>query len=168
MIASDIEKETALERCDWPGDDSLMQAYHDEEWGVPLHDDQKHFEFLILDAFQAGLSWRTILHKRENFRAALDGFDPERIARYGDKERSRLLSDAGIVRNRAKIDATIGNARAFLDLSEREGGFDRWIWQFCGGQTIQNNWEALSNLPAKTPEADVRKESSTAGPGQSW
>ena len=132
-----------------------MVAYHDEEWGVPLHDDQKHFEFLVLDAFQAGLSWRTILNKRENFRAALDGFDPEKIARYGEKERARLLADAGIVRNRAKIGATIGNAQAFLDLSEREGSFDAWAWQFVGGQTIQHSRQTLADIPGKTSEAEA-------------
>ena len=113
-----------MERCAWLGDDPLMMAYHDEEWGEPLHDDRRHFEFLVLDAFQAGLSWRTVLHKRENFRRALAGFDPAKIARYGETERERLLSDAGIIRNRQKVDATIGNARAFLDLQDREGGFD--------------------------------------------
>lgn len=117
-----------------------MIAYHDAEWGVPVHDEQKLFEFFVLDAFQAGLSWRTILHKRENFRAAFDGFDPGRIARYGDTERERLLADAGIVRNRRKIDATIHNARAFLRLRDERGSFDDWIWRFTGGRTIRNEW----------------------------
>jgi DNA-3-methyladenine glycosylase I len=144
-----------MERCAWLGDDPLMMAYHDDEWGVPLHDDLRHFEFLVLDAFQAGLSWRTVLHKRENFRRAFDGFDPAKIVRYGERERARLLADAGIIRNRQKVDATIGNARAFLDLQEREGGFDEWIWQFTGGETLQNAWTELSELPAKTPEAEA-------------
>jgi len=144
-----------MERCAWLGDDARMMAYHDDEWGVPLHDDRRHFEFLVLDAFQAGLSWRTVLHKRENFRRAFDDFDAAKIARYGERERERLLADAGIIRNRQKVDATIGNARAFLELQEREDGFDGWIWQFTGGTTIQNSWGELSDLPAKTPEAEA-------------
>jgi DNA-3-methyladenine glycosylase I len=144
-----------MERCAWLGDDPLMMAYHDDEWGVPLHDDRRHFEFIVLDGFQAGLSWRTVLNKRENFRRAFDGFDPEKIVRYGETERARLLADAGIIRNRAKVDATIGNARAFLDIQQREGGFDGWIWQFTDGGTIQNAWAELSEIPAKTPEAEA-------------
>ncbi len=144
-----------MERCAWLGDDPLMIAYHDDEWGVPLHDDRRHFEFLVLDAFQAGLSWRTVLNKRENFRAAFDGFDPSKIVRYGDTERARLLADAGIIRNRQKVDATIGNARAFLDLQQREGGFDGWVWQFTDGRTIQNSWRELTDIPAKTDEAEA-------------
>jgi DNA-3-methyladenine glycosylase I len=144
-----------MERCAWLGDDPLMMAYHDDEWGVPLHDDNRHFEFLVLDAFQAGLSWRTVLHKRENFRRAFDGFDPAKIVRYGETERARLLADAGIIRNRQKVDATIGNARAFLDIQQREGGFDGWIWQFTGGRTIQNSCDELTDIPAKTPEAEA-------------
>jgi DNA-3-methyladenine glycosylase I len=132
-----------------------MVAYHDEEWGVPVHDDRKLFEFFVLDAFQAGLSWKTILHKRENFRAAFDGFDAERIARYGDQERERLLADAGIVRNRMKIDATIGNAREFLRLQEEYGSFDSWIWQFTDGQTVSNSWDSLEEIPALTDASDA-------------
>lgn len=143
------------ERCGWPADDPLMIAYHDEEWGVPVHDDRKLFEYFVLDAFQAGLSWRTILHKRENFRAAFDDFEPARIARYGNAERERLLADAGIVRNRQKIDATIGNAREFLRLQDAHGSFDRWIWQFTGGETIRNAWESLDEIPATSPESDA-------------
>lgn len=143
------------DRCAWPGDDPLMIAYHDDEWGVPVHDDRKLFEFFVLDAFQAGLSWRTILHKRENFRAAFDGFDPSVIARYGEAERERLLDDAGIVRNRQKIDATIGNARAFLRLEGAHGSFDEWIWQFTGGTTIHNHWQATDGIPATSPESDA-------------
>jgi DNA-3-methyladenine glycosylase I len=144
-----------MERCAWLGDDPLMMAYHDDEWGVPLHDDRRHFEFLVLDAFQAGLSWRTVLNKRENFRSAFDGFDPSKIVRYGDTERARLLADAGIIRNRQKVDATIGNARAFLDLQQREGGFDGWVWRFTDGRTIQNSWRELTDIPAKTEEAEA-------------
>lgn len=144
-----------MERCGWPGDDPLMIEYHDEEWGVPVHDDRQLFEYLVLDAFQAGLSWRTILHKRENFRAAFDGFDPGRIARYDDAERRRLLADAGIVRNRQKIDCTISNAREFLRLQEAHGSFDEWIWQFTGGRTIRNAYEAEADVPATSPESDA-------------
>lgn len=142
-------------RCDWPGDDPLMIRYHDEEWGVPVHDDRLLFEYLVLDAFQAGLSWRTILHKRENFRAAFDGFDPERIADYGETERERLLADAGIVRNRQKIDSTFSNAREFLRLQEEHGSFDEWIWRFTNGETIQNAHESMGDIPATSPESDA-------------
>lgn len=142
-------------RCAWAGTDPMMVKYHDEEWGVPVHDDRELFEHLILDAFQAGLSWKTILHKRENFRAAFDGFDAERIARYGDAERVRLLSDAGIVRNRMKVDATFGNARQFLRLQEEHGSFDAWIWQFTDGRTKRNSWESMHEIPAKTAESDA-------------
>ncbi len=142
-------------RCAWAGTDPMMVKYHDEEWGVPVHDDRELFEHLILDAFQAGLSWKTILHKRENFRAAFDGFDAERIARYGEAERVRLLSDAGIVRNRMKVDATFGNARQFLRLQEEHGSFDAWIWQFTDGRTKRNSWESMHEIPAKTAESDA-------------
>lgn len=142
-------------RCAWAGTDPMMVKYHDEEWGVPVHDDRELFEHLILDAFQAGLSWKTILHKRENFRAAFDGFDAERIARYGEAERVRLLSDAGIVRNRMKVDATFGNARQFLRLQEEHGSFDAWIWQFTDGRTKRNSWESMQEIPAKTVESDA-------------
>lgn len=142
-------------RCAWAGTDPLMVAYHDEEWGVPVHQDRKLFEFFVLDAFQAGLSWKTILNKRENFRAAFDGFDAARIARYGDTERERLLADAGIVRNRMKIDATIGNAREFLRMQKEYGSFDTWIWQFTDGQTLTNAWASLGEIPAKTEASDA-------------
>lgn len=144
-----------MARCAWAGTDSLMVAYHDQEWGVPVHDDRKLFEFLVLDAFQAGLSWRTILHKRQNFRAAFDGFDAERIARYGESDRERLLADAGIVRNRMKIDATLGNACEFLRLQQEHGSFDAWIWQFTDGQTKRNSWATVQAVPAKTAESDA-------------
>ena len=144
-----------MESCAWLGDDSLMMAYHDDEWGVPLHDDRRHFEFIVLDGFQAGLSWRTVLNKRANFRRAFDGFDPSKIVRYGEPERARLLADAGIIRNRQKVDATIGNARAFLDIQQREGGFDEWVWQFTDGRTIQNSWRELTDIPPKTAEAEA-------------
>ena len=142
-------------RCGWPGDDPLMIEYHDREWGVPVHDDRLLFEYLVLDAFQAGLSWRTILHKRENFRTAFDDFDPRRIAEYGETERERLLADAGIVRNRQKIDSTISNAREFLRLQEEHGSFDEWIWRFTGGRTIQNAHGTVGDVPATSPESDA-------------
>ena len=146
------------QRC-WPsGNDPLMDRYHDEEWGVPLHDDRKHFEFLVLDAFQAGLSWRTVLHKRENFRKALAAFDAARIARFGPKDVRRLMSDEGIIRNRLKITGTIRNASAFLEIQKERGGFDGFIWQFTKGRTIENRWKALSQLPARTPESDAMSD----------
>ena len=131
-----------------------MIAYHDEEWGVPLHDDRKLFEFLVLDAFQAGLSWRTILHKRENFRLAFDDFDAQLIARYKKRKIGQLLENAGIVRNRMKIEATVGNAKAFLEVQSECGSFDSYIWQFVGGQPKQNRWRSLKRLPASTPDSD--------------
>ncbi|MCH7775208.1 MAG: DNA-3-methyladenine glycosylase I [Gemmatimonadetes bacterium] len=140
--------------CEWPADDDLMIAYHDEEWGVPLHDDRKLFEFLVLDAFQAGLSWRTILHKRENFRLAFDDFDAQLIARYKKRKIGQLLENAGIVRNRMKIEATVGNANAFLRVQSEYGSFDSYIWQFVGGQPKQNRWRSLKRLPASTPDSD--------------
>ncbi len=148
-------------RCGWSVGvdiaraDPGMLAYHDTEWGVPLHEDAKHFEFLVLDAFQAGLSWAIILRKREGFRAAFDGFDPERIARYTARSVTRLMGDAGIVRNRQKIEATIGNARAFLAVQKEAGSFDAYIWQFVGGRTRQNAWGTRDAVPAKTPESDA-------------
>ena len=145
---------SSKKRCSWPGSDDLMVAYHDNEWGVPLHDDRKLFECLVLDAFQAGLSWRTILNKRENFRAAFDGFDAERIARYRKPKIERLLKDAGIVRNRMKVEATVANAKAFLKAQEEHGSFDGYIWQFVNGTPKQNRWRSLKQLPASTPESD--------------
>lgn len=132
-----------------------MVAYHDAEWGVPVHDDRRHFEFLVLDAFQAGLSWAIILRKREGFRAAFDGFDPELVARYTQRSVGRLLRDERIVRNRQKIEASIGNARAFLAVQREAGSFDRYVWQFVGGRTIQNAWRSMRELPAKSPESEA-------------
>jgi DNA-3-methyladenine glycosylase I len=147
-----------LTRCQWPGKvetNPLMVAYHDTEWGVPVHDDRRHFEFLVLDAFQAGLSWSTVLNKRENFRAAFDHFDPERIARYTKRKINALLGNPGIIRNRQKIEATINNAGAFLELQEREGSFDAFIWQFVAGKTRHNRWRTLKQLPARTAQSDA-------------
>ena len=142
-------------RC-WGDGDPLMAAYHDTEWGLPLHDDRQLFEFLLLDNFQAGLSWRMILHKRENFRRALHGFDPNVISHYTDADRQRLLSDAGIVRNRAKINAAITNALAFLQVQAESGSFDRYLWQFTGYETLRGprrlTWK---DVPVSSPESDA-------------
>jgi len=132
-----------------------MIAYHDTEWGVPLHDDRKLFEFMVLEGFQAGLSWATVLRKRENFRAALDGFDPARVARYGKRRIQRLLSDSGIIRNRLKITATISNAMRFLEVQEEFGSFDAYIWRFLDGKPIKHAFRSISELPAKTEEAEI-------------
>jgi DNA-3-methyladenine glycosylase I len=143
-----------LDSCSWPSNDPLMIAYHDEEWGVPVHDDRKLFEFMVLDAFQAGLSWKTILHKRENFRKAFDNFQPEIIAKYNDHKISELLEDAGIIRNRLKILATVTNAQKFLEVQKEFGTFDKYIWQFTGGKTKVNKWTELNQIPASSPESD--------------
>ncbi len=136
-------------RCDWCGTDPLYVAYHDTEWGVPEYDDRALFEKLMLDGFQAGLSWITILKKRDNFRAAFEGFHPETVAAYGEDDIARLLADAGIVRHRGKIEATIGNARAWLDLSEREA-FGDFLWKFVDGTPIQNRFATMAEVPAQT------------------
>lgn len=143
------------QRCAWTGTDPLMIEYHDHEWGVPVHNDRKIFEFMVLDAFQAGLSWATILHKRENFRAALDNFDPEKIARYDDKKIAELVQNAGIIRNRAKIRATVKNARAFLQVQTEFGTFDQYIWQFVGHQPKVNHWKTAAEIPATSPAAEA-------------
>lgn len=142
-------------RCPWPSDDPLMLKYHDTEWGVPLYDDRKLFEFLVLDAFQAGLSWSIILKKRKNFRKAFDNFSPQKIAKYTQKDVRKLLSDEGIVRNKLKIDATISNAKEFLKVKKEFKSFSRYIWQFTGHKTTQNKFKSLKNLPARTEESDA-------------
>lgn len=142
-------------RCSWCGDDPLYQEYHDKEWGVPLYDDQKLFEFLLLEGAQAGLSWITILRKRENYRKAFDQFNPEKIARYTDKKHQKLLQDAGIVRNKLKVKGFTKNAQAFLKIAERENNFSEFIWQFVGGKPIQNKWQALKEIPATTEIAET-------------
>ena len=143
------------QRCAWAGtDDPMYCEYHDTEWGVPLHDDRKLFEFLLLEGFQAGLSWRTILRKRENFRRAFDGFDPKKIARYDAKKVARLMDDPGIIRNGMKIDAAIANAKSFLDVQKEFGSFDSYMWSFVGGKPIQNKWTRPRDIPAVTPEAE--------------
>lgn len=139
-----------LKRCSWPTDDPIYLAYHDEEWGVPEWDDRALFEKLQLDGFQAGLSWITILKKRENFRKAFDGFEPEKIARYGEKKVAALLTDEGIIRHRGKIEATIGNARAYLEIMESSSGFSDFIWDFVDGSPVQNRFKSMKDVPAQT------------------
>jgi len=140
-------------RCEWAGTDSLYVKYHDTEWGVPLHDDRKLFEFLLLDGAQAGLSWITILKKRENYRKAFDNFNPEKIARYNDKKINELLSNKGIIRNRLKINAAVQNAKVFLSVQKEFGTFDAYIWQFVKGKPIKNSWEYEAEIPSKTEES---------------
>jgi DNA-3-methyladenine glycosylase I len=142
-------------RCTWAGSDPLYLAYHDEEWGVPLHDDQRLFEMLILEGAQAGLSWITILRKREAYRKAFDGFAPRRVARYGPERIARLLANDGIVRNRLKLEGAVRNAKAFLDVQREFGSFDAYIWQFVGGRPKQNARRAMKEVPASTPESDA-------------
>ena len=142
-------------RCGWALRSPLEIAYHDDEWGVPVHDDRVLFEFLILEGAQAGLSWTTVLAKRENYRAALDGFDPEKIARYTAARKAKLLANPGIVRNRHESESTVSNARAFLDVQATFGSFDAYLWRFVDGKPIQNQWTALSQVPASTPVSDA-------------
>jgi DNA-3-methyladenine glycosylase I len=142
-------------RCPWAGDDALYRQYHDTEWGVPVHDDRRLFEFLILEGAQAGLSWITILRKRENYRAAFDGFDAARIAAYGANKIESLLQDAGIVRNRLKVQAAVIYAQKFLEVQDEFGSFARFVWQFVDGRTKQNRWRSLAEVPASTAESDA-------------
>lgn len=144
-----------MNRCPWPNNDELMTKYHDTEWGVPLHSDQKLFEFMILDAFQAGLSWRTVLYKRTNFRKAFDNFNPKIIAKYDNLKYEALLKDSKIIRNRAKIKAAIINAEKFLKIQKEFGSFDKYIWQFVGGKTIKNRWKNSAEIPAKSEESEA-------------
>ncbi|MDY0103311.1 MAG: DNA-3-methyladenine glycosylase I [Lentimicrobium sp.] len=141
--------------CTWPGNDPLMIEYHDKEWGVPVHDDRKLFEFLVLDAFQAGLSWKTILHRREGFRVAFHNFDAKKIAAFTDDDFNHLMQDTGIIRNRAKIRGTIKNAHIFLEVQKEFGSFDAYIWQFTGGKTIVNHYTEHQQIPATSPESDA-------------
>ena len=143
------------ERCPWPGDEPLMIEYHDIEWGTPLHDDRRHFEFLVLDAAQAGLSWRTVLLKRENYRKAFDGFDPVKVARFTAKRIERLLQDPGIIRNRLKIEAAVNNAQRFLDLQQEFESFDRFIWRFVDDRPIVNKFSKVTEVPARSAESDA-------------
>jgi DNA-3-methyladenine glycosylase I len=144
-----------MRRCTWCGEDPLYVAYHDEEWGVPLHDELGHFEFLLLETQQAGLSWRCILGKREAFRKAYAGFDPEKVARFTPAKVEKLLADPGIIRNRRKIEAAIKNARAFLATAEEFGSFDAYIWRFVNGKPIVNAWKEPSSIPVTTPISDL-------------
>ncbi|MBT3301421.1 MAG: DNA-3-methyladenine glycosylase I [Bacteroidetes bacterium] len=142
-------------KCKWCLGNSLMEAYHDQEWGVPLHDDRKLFEFLVLDAFQAGLSWQTIINKRDNFRKAFDDFDYQKIACYDQNKIDALLNDSGIIRNKLKVYAAVNNARLFMDIQQEFGSFDTYIWQFTGGSTRINAWTKMEQIPAKTAESDA-------------
>lgn len=142
------------QRCNWTKDDILMNDYHDNEWGVPVHNDNKLFEYLVLDTFQAGLSWKTILHKRENFRKAFDNFDYTKIALYDEVKIAELIKNEGIIRNKLKIYSTISNAIAFIKIQQEFGSFDKYIWQFVNYKTIINKHESLNDIPAKTSESD--------------
>lgn len=143
------------DRCEWAGSDPLYIKYHDEEWGVPVYDDQKLFEFLILETFQAGLSWITILKKRENFRLAFDAFDYTKIAQYTEEKEQELLNNAGIIRNKLKIKATISNAQAFMRVQSEYGSFSKYIWGFVNGKPLKNHFESMADLPAKTELSDL-------------
>jgi DNA-3-methyladenine glycosylase I len=153
-------------RCPWSGDDPLYHAYHDEEWGLPLHDDRALFELLNLEGAQAGLSWITILRKRPAYRRAFAGFDPKKVARFDRRRIESVLRDPGIVRNRLKVEGTVKNARAFLELVADRGSFDRYLWEFVGGKPIRNRWRTLGELPDETDESralstDLRKHGFT-------
>jgi len=153
-----MKKEAAFadkKRCPWSGTDPLLIAYHDEEWGIPLHDDRTLFEFLVLEGAQAGLSWTTILRKRDAYRRAFDRFDLHKVARYDKRKVTALLADAGIVRNRAKISSAIKNARAFLEVQAEFGSFDAYQWRFVDGRPIQNRWRAMRDIPARTAQSDA-------------
>jgi DNA-3-methyladenine glycosylase I len=143
------------DRCPWPGDLPLMIEYHDTEWGVPLHDDRRHFEFLVLDAAQAGLSWRTVLLKREHYRKAFDGFDPAKVARFSEKRVAKLLQDPGIIRNRLKIQSAVTNAKGFLTVQEEFGSFDQFIWGFVEGRPRVNQFTKVAEVPARSAESDA-------------
>ena len=146
--------DAAKKRCAWVGSEPLYIDYHDHEWGVPVHDDRLLFEFLVLEGAQAGLSWLTILKKREGYRKAFADFDPEKVARFGPAEVERLLADPGIVRNRLKVTSVIGNAQAFLRVEEEFGSFDAYVWRFVDGETIQNKWSTVAEIPVRTVEAE--------------
>lgn len=142
-------------RCDWCGTEPIYVDYHDKEWGVPVHDDRMHFEMIILDGAQAGLSWITILKRRDSYREAFDNFDAVKVSRYDDKKVEKLLTNPGIIRNRLKVNSAVKNAQAFLKIQEEFGSFDDYIWQFVNHKTIQNKWKKMSELPAKTAESDA-------------
>ena len=153
-----MKESSQKERCEWVRGDLLLIDYHDREWGKAIHDDHRLFEFLILEGAQAGLSWLTILKKRENYRRAFSEFDPNAVAHYKEDKVQELLQNKGIVRNRLKIRATIGNARSFLKIQKEFGSFDKYIWQFIDGKPMQNNWKSLTEIPAKSPESELMSE----------
>ncbi len=142
-------------RCEWCGTDSLYVKYHDEEWGVPVHDDIKHFEMIILDGAQAGLSWLTVLRKRENYRKAFAKFNPKKVAKFNEKKISELLNDPGIIRNKLKVRSAVTNAQAFLNIQKEFGSFDNYIWRFVNNKTIVNKWKSLKEVPATSKESDA-------------
>jgi DNA-3-methyladenine glycosylase I len=153
--ASEVAAQDGRKRCPWAGSQPHMIAYHDEEWGVPLHDDRGQFEFLILEGAQAGLSWATILGRREGYRKAFRGFDPAKVARFSARDVERLLADPGIIRNRLKVEAAIANARVFLDVQREQGSFATYLWGFVGGEPVRNRFRTISEVPASTPESDA-------------
>ena len=155
LVPTTKTKVVARTRCAWPGSDELMIRYHDLEWGVPVHDDRKHYEFLVLDGAQAGLSWRTVLYKREAYRRAFAEFDPVKVARFDGRKVRSLLADPGIIRNKLKVEGAIRNARAFLKIQEEMGSFDKFVWRFVDGRTRQNAWKSLSGIPATSPDSDA-------------
>jgi len=151
-----------MNRCSWCGVDPLYIKYHDEEWGVPIHDDRKQFEFLVLESAQAGLSWLTVLRKRDHYRKAYDDFDPEKIARYGEKKLAELLANKGLIRNRRKIESSINNAKRFIDIQREFGSFDQYLWRFVDYRSVVGRWEKIEEIPARTAlsdeiSADLRK-----------
>ncbi len=147
-----------MKRCDWPGENPLMIEYHDKEWGVPLHDDNKIFEFFVLDTFQAGLSWSIVLKKRDGFGKAFHNFNPKKIAKYTEKDFDRLRNDESIIKNRAKIKATINNAQKFLEVRKEFGSFSKYIWQFTKNKPLKNKWKSIKQLPATSKESDAMSE----------
>jgi DNA-3-methyladenine glycosylase I len=147
-----------MKRCEWCGESELYVQYHDTEWGVPVFDDRKHFEFLVLESAQAGLSWITILKKRENYRKAYDGFDPKKVARYTEAKKAKLLADPGIVRNHRKIESSITNAQCFLEIQKEFGSFSAYIWGFTQGKPVKGKWKRISEIPAKTELSDTISE----------
>ena len=142
-------------RCEWCGGEPIYVDYHDKEWGVPVHDDRLHFEMIILDGAQAGLSWITILKRRDSYREAFNNFNPEKLARFSDKKIEKLLQNPGIIRNKLKVHSAVKNAKAFLEIQKEFGSFDKYIWQFTGNGTIHNSWQEMKEIPAKTPESDT-------------
>lgn len=143
-----------MNRCSWCGNDELYVKYHDEEWGVPVHDDRKHFEFLVLESAQAGLNWLTVLRKRENYREAYDDFDAKKVADYDDKKVEELMQNAGIIRNRRKIEASINNAKRFLEIQKEFGSFDNYIWSFVDNKAVKNHWNNITEVPATSELSD--------------